>query len=220
MRAAWLAIVGRMKRRRTPILCIAVGSIFTLATAWIPPLVDPPIVAFPGLNLPPGQAAPWIGAPHTRWLGEPAWLATEGRSGIGVRRSFGCVEAADMAFSPSSGRWFFVVASGWPFYAFHGGGVQYPPAGSIDDPRAPPTLTLPAWVPSRQNHAPSIPIAPLWRGLAANMLFWSAAAFIVTSAVTTTLAATRRRAGRCVTCGYPSRGPGSDCPECGSRNTA
>lgn len=197
-------------------LCLGVAVILTLGTAWIPPLIDPPMVSFPGLGLPAGQAAPWIGSPQGRWLGEPSWLATEGRFGVGVRRSVGCVETSDMAYSASRKRWFFLLASGWPFYAFHGGGVQYPPAGPIDDDRAPPVFTLPSWVPSRQNHAPSIPVAPLWLGLAANLAFWTLSALAVSHAAVGIRTATRRRAGRCVACGYPSHVVGRACPECGT----
>lgn len=115
-----------MTRRTTVITCVCAGLALTLVTAWVPPLIDPPVVSFPGLSLPAGQSARWIGAAQCDWIGEPAWLATEGKYGMGVRCSPGCVEVSDMAYMPSSGRWFFVVASGWPFYAFHGGGVMYP----------------------------------------------------------------------------------------------
>ena len=120
-----------------------------------------------------------------------------------------------MAYMPSSGRWFFVVASGWPFYAFHGGGVMYPPAGAISDARAPAALTLPAWVPTRQNHAPSIPVAPLWRGLLLNLAFWSLATLAAIRMVRYVRARRLSRASCCQTCGYQLAHSQAGCPECG-----
>ncbi len=199
-------------------MSLLAGTGLTLATAWIPPLIDPPLVRFPGLSLEPGQSVPWIGAPHTEWLGEPAWLATEGRPGIGVRRSFGCVEAADIAHVPSSGRWYYLLASGWPMYAFHGGGVQYqrpPSSPPINDLRAPAAFPLPSWVPTRQNHLPSVPIAPLWKGLTINIAWWSLLAGGTMLGGAALRRGLRRRAGRCERCGYSVRGIGTRCPECG-----
>ncbi|MFO0828759.1 MAG: hypothetical protein U0572_11515 [Phycisphaerales bacterium] len=208
-----------MKLARRISFALFAGAALTLAAAWIPPLVNPPLVSFPGMALAAGQNPPWIGASHTAWLGEPAWLGAEGRFGVGVRRSWGCVEASDLAYAPASGRWFFLLAAGWPFYAFHGGGVQYPPAGAINDERAPSVRTLPSWIPSRQNHAPSIAVAPLWRGLALDLAFWSLSAFLATQAIRSVRTTVRRRAGRCIECGYPVRAISAICPECGSAVT-
>jgi hypothetical protein len=210
-----------MRPRTVILLSVAAGVAATLLTAWIPPLAHPPVVSFPGLGLAEGQTAPWIGTPQSRWLGEPAWLGTEGRFGVGVRSTFGVVETQNLSFGLDEPTWHYLIASGWPFVAFHGGGHQMPVRVEGRDPRAPGALELPTWIPTRQNHAPSVPIAPLWRGLLLNVACWSLAIAVPLLALRAARRAWRRRRGRCVECGYPLAPSGAEatCPECGTSRT-
>jgi hypothetical protein len=201
---------------RSILVVVGAAMLLTLGFAWIPPLVNPPMVGFPGLGLPQGQFVPWVGAPHTRWLGEPSWLATVGRDGIGVRRSLGCVEAASYVYSLADPGWDYLLAGGWPFYAFHGGGWQVPRAVQAKGEGVPAVFALPSWVPSRQNHPPTIPIAPCWRGLALNLLVWSLVVLSAWSGVGSLRRWVRGRRGRCVACGHPLLPSSSRCPECGT----
>lgn len=204
-----------MKARRVIILSALAGLALTLASAWIPPLVNPPVVSFPGLALAPGQTSPWIGPPHTRYLGRPEWLATVGRFGIGVRQTWGCTEAADMAYEQTTTTWHYLIASGWPFFAFHGGGLECTPTVRIDDDRAPPVLDLPSWMPTRQPHPASVPISPSWPGFAADLIFWASAVGVPIAITARARRAWRRRQGRCEGCGYQLTGRGVRCSECG-----
>lgn len=188
----------------------------TLVTAWVPPLLDPPLVDFPGLALSDGSQSAPIGTERNVWLNEPAWLATGERANVGVRQSVGCIEAADLAYMPDTPTWHYVVASGWPFYAFHGGGLKMMPTAVIDDSRAPAVWNLPSWVPTRQNHGPSVPVWPCWKGLLLNVVFWSAAAFLPVLGFRRVRRVRRRRKGQCLECAYPSAGVGVRCPECGA----
>ncbi len=205
-----------MRRRTSLSVSLAVGVVATLLTSWVPPLIHPPVVSFPGLSLDPNAARPWIGTPRSRWLGEPAWLGTEARFGVGVRSTVGVVETQEVAIAADSGRWHYLIAAGWPFYAFHGGGLQFPPTAPIVDERARAGLELPTWMPTRQNHRASIPVGPLWRGLVLDVALWSAASFGCLVVPGALRRAWRRARGRCEACGYPRRVPGPTCPECGA----
>ncbi|MBL9149254.1 MAG: hypothetical protein JNM94_11225 [Phycisphaerae bacterium] len=210
-----------MRPRTIILFSVAAGVATTLLTAWIPSLAHPPVVSFPGLGLVPKEPLPWIGTPQSRWLGEPAWLGTEGHFGVGVRRTFGALETQNLAYSLDDPSWHYLIAAGWPFVAFHGGGHRTPVRVEGLDPRAPAVLELPTWIPTRQNHAPSVPIGPLWRGLALNVAFWSLVIAVPLLAFRAARRARRRRCGRCIECGYPLAPTGADatCPECGASRT-
>lgn len=60
-----------------------------------------------------------------------------------------------------------------------------------------------------------LPLRPLWIGLAADTLFWSASAWALSAARHAWIRRLRRRRGQCALCGYP-RGGLPKCPECGS----
>ncbi len=67
------------------------------------------------------------------------------------------------------------------------------------------------------NAVPRIyPIDPIWRGLLANSAVFGSAWFILLGVPTMIVRVRRRRAGRCLHCGYDLRATtGDKCPECG-----
>ncbi len=63
-----------------------------------------------------------------------------------------------------------------------------------------------------------LPLRPIWLGLAANTIFYSAALWLLTLGPFTARRIIRRRRGHCPQCAYDLRGnPGGSCPECGWR---
>lgn len=76
--------------------------------------------------------------------------------------------------------------------------------------------TINGFVPRR------LPITPIWHAFIADTLLYSlaSAALILgpIAALRTHRRSKRRRAGKCITCGYPLHG--TTCPECGSTTTA
>lgn len=60
----------------------------------------------------------------------------------------------------------------------------------------------------------TLPVAPIWPGLVANVLSWSAAAWATFAIPRSLRARSRRKRGLCSACGHPLAG-GPACPECG-----
>jgi len=202
--------------RRTILVGVAAGVLMTLAMAWIPPLVNPPSVSFPGLALEPGAVGKPVGTARNRWLDEPAWLATAGRYGAALKECPGCIEVSDMVYMPTTTTWHYVLASGWPFYAFHGGGLQMKPTVAIDDNRAPALFALPAGFPTRQRYPPSVPVAPLWAGLSLDLVFWTVVGVLAFQGFRVLRIYLRIRDGRCAACGYALSTESGRCSECGA----
>lgn len=59
-----------------------------------------------------------------------------------------------------------------------------------------------------------LPLRPIWPGLVANVLFWSAATWAAFAIPRSLRARSRRKRGRCIACNHPLAGS-SACPECG-----
>jgi hypothetical protein len=99
--------------------------------------------------------------------------------------------------------------SGVGIYAIGGVGLSQHAVGGIplgDEPH-------PYW---HSFRIPTLPYRPIWRGLIADILFFSAIAWIVMMSFTQGRRYLRRNRGRCIKCGYDLRGVASArCPECG-----
>jgi len=63
----------------------------------------------------------------------------------------------------------------------------------------------------------ALPLKPVWPGFAVNVVAWGGAWWLAMAALVVGRRVIRRRANRCVACGYPRRGLPTDfpCPECG-----
>lgn len=117
------------------------------------------------------------------------------------------------------------LATGWPF-------VSLWCELGVDRSTEPETVVSPGGIllgpttvsASPSDYAPrrSLPLRPVWGGLAMAALVWSCVAFMTSKAATGIRRTARTRAGQCPRCGYDLRGnftPG--CPECGwNRSTS
>ena len=61
----------------------------------------------------------------------------------------------------------------------------------------------------------SLPLMPLWGGLSADLLFWSAAGIALMTIPSSARRWRRRQKGHCEFCAYPVAIPAQPCPECG-----
>jgi hypothetical protein len=110
-------------------------------------------------------------------------------------------------------------ARGWPWPAFWGCPNQY---GTGLQPRGCILLQ------SSSNRSfengmkiRSIPILPVWSGLALNVIFYSSIIFLLMAVARSAIRLRRRLGGRCVACNYNLRGLNvSGCPECGWNRSA
>lgn len=100
------------------------------------------------------------------------------------------------------------VASGWPWLAASGQDRW------LQQRNTPSThMTVARFEFGGQQYR--VPYVPLWKGLAANTLFYAPFALGVLVLLSWARRARRRRRNRCVACGYDLSGGGAVCPECG-----
>jgi len=99
-------------------------------------------------------------------------------------------------------------AAGWPFAACRSYGHWYFQEGN--------QISLAVKL-RRTNGTIVLPYGPIWPGLLANTAIYGSAWWALLFGPGMFIRWRRRRAGRCVKCGYDLRGlsPGSECPECG-----
>ncbi len=100
------------------------------------------------------------------------------------------------------------VASGWPWLAASGRERH-----ETSNPAVNSQLALARFELGGQQYR--VPYVPLWKGLAANTLFYAPFALGVLVLLSWARRAHRRRRNRCVACGYDLSGGGAVCPECG-----
>ena len=196
------------------------GVMLTVASAWIPTLLNPPMISFPGLQLRVDEPAVPVGPWRSVVLSSPEWLRAAGRINIGVRETIGAIEVSDLAFMPDTHGWHYMIAAGWPIYAFHGGGHLLAPSVPQEDLRTPALWVLPASVPTRQNHVAALPIAPCWPGFVIDVAFWGGALAALVHGVPWLRAHWRRRRGCCPQCAHRRRDASPVCPECGFADAA
>ncbi len=212
------------RRARSTILRALVlllgGTLLTVASAWIPTLLNPPMVSFPGLRLSETDPPVPVGSSLSVALASPPWLGTAGRPNVGVRETFGAIEIGDLAFMPDTPTWHYLIAAGWPAYAFHGGGDLMVPSVPPNDPRAPAVLELSRRFPTRQSHVASLPIAPCWPGFIVDVAFWGGALAAVVLAPQRVRAHWRRSRRCCPACGHRRLDASPVCPECGVADPA
>lgn len=120
---------------------------------------------------------------------------------------------------------------GWPMYCVEeshvnmfGGGLSgwreqgrfiadYPKLAGIRT-----GVPWPKWIPNPNGKRRSvIPIAPLWLGLAVNIIFYATLTYGGLFGARATQRWLRGRRALCRQCGYP-RPPGGLCPECGQQH--
>jgi hypothetical protein len=140
------------------------------------------------------------------------WLAP----GIGPMRTLGCdVRAGWPARCLSGLRWRNPPDFGRVQGGFWGAPVR---EGSGRDVRVyVDAFAVPGRVgPVRFSPDRTLPLRPLWRGLALNVAAWAGLLWLVTLGPFELRRLVRQAAGRCLRCGYDLRGEYEEgCPECG-----
>jgi hypothetical protein len=136
--------------------------------------------------------------------------------GRGSFRSIGVARAGRVGVAQSA------LVAGWPFYALGAGASEGwgPPPGSPATPgvtwRAPVYAIPPGAESLFRMSNNEVPLRPIWSGLALDALMYATWLALPAAGLHRGRRATRRRRGRCMTCGYDMRGARPPCPECGA----
>ena len=116
-------------------------------------------------------------------------------------------------------------AYGWPLLSFRGGYDVVPLAQVNMQHDFGPALPE-IWTHEPQNYQTceprTVPLRPMWRGVAVNSLVYGAAWWVVVVVTGATRRWLRQDSGVCRGCGYDLRGlaSGAVCPECGAEAPA
>lgn len=117
---------------------------------------------------------------------------------------------------------YFWRADGWPFvsmsvsWSWTSPGQEPMLTGGLGIPLAKPRYSSLSG--GRPDELRAIPLQPVWRGLLLDTGFF-AALLLIAPLARTVRRIHRRRAGRCLECGYQLNSSSEGCPECGLRTT-
>jgi hypothetical protein len=138
-------------------------------------------------------------------------------SGWAKVRNFGDPDPIPLKLEPSWAREFrlthavgFIGAYGWPMRCvsssttFQAGGPQPRHIGSV---------AIPQWAGGLAGVR--VPVSPIWLGVAADTLAWTAAWSLPLVGLGFLRRQRRSARGLCIRCGYDLRGSSAACPECG-----
>jgi hypothetical protein len=194
-----------MKRLTIRVVLAALfGLVTSVAVAWACALWAPD----PG---PPRLVhdSSWPAPPPEGW--QPSATLVRAASGWGITIS----DAMGIVESPQrTGGQMDAFCAGWPWRALvseaHVGTPG--PVASLPDRRGAWKVSLPGW--ARTVSGRTLPILPLWKGLAVNVALYGAAPWLGIIAFGLVRAWLRKARGLCVACAYPLPESGL-CPECG-----
>lgn len=204
-----------MRRWRLITFSLATGFITNVLIAWACATWSTSDQEHSNYNAP---GVGWPAIPPADWPEASMWIKctafgmqTDGASAnlqrlIDTRRADPSIKC----------HWMFVDQYGWPCLALSRRRETVQVMRTSQQPPLPWWIAgfeTPRWI--KPIHKSGIPVNPMWPGLIANTLLYSAITAGMCIAATTLRNRSRRRRNLCTHCAYPIPDPAKPCPECG-----